>query len=108
MTKPSATPAARSAVVFGGSGFIGTHLLKELAESGFDQLKCVDLVRAKSPVDGVNYVTGDVREPIHLDGTFDVAYNFAAVHRTPGHPAEEYFETNVAGAINVTNFCRAN
>jgi nucleoside-diphosphate-sugar epimerase len=34
----------------------------------------------------------------------DVIFNFAAVHRTPGHPDYAYFETNVLGAENVTAF----
>ena len=40
----------------------------------------------------------DVRKPIHLEEVTvtedDVIFNFAAVHRTPGHSDHEYFETN--------------
>ena len=31
-------------------------------------------------------------------------FNFAAVHREPGHAREEYFDTNIAGAKNVCAF----
>lgn len=34
----------------------------------------------------------------------DVIFNFAAVHRTPGHEDHEYFETNIRGAENVVAF----
>ena len=34
----------------------------------------------------------------------DVIFNFAAVHRTPGHEDHEYFETNIRGAENVEAF----
>lgn len=34
----------------------------------------------------------------------DIIFNFAAVHRTPGHPDHEYFETNIRGAENVCAF----
>ncbi len=34
----------------------------------------------------------------------DVIFNFAAVHRTPGHPDPAYFETNIRGAENVCAF----
>ena len=34
----------------------------------------------------------------------DVIFNFAAVHRTPGHEDHEYFETNICGAKNVVAF----
>lgn len=38
----------------------------------------------------------------------DVIFNFAAVHRTPGHPDHEYFETNIRGAENVVDFASKN
>ena len=34
----------------------------------------------------------------------DIIFNFAAVHRTPGHEDHEYFETNIRGAENVVAF----
>jgi len=33
-------------------------------------------------------------------------FNFAAIHREPGHAFEEYFDTNLPGAENVCNFAR--
>ncbi len=54
------------------------------------------------------FIRCDVRKPIVLEGVNvtadDVIFNFAAVHRTPGHPDYAYFETNVLGAENVTAF----
>lgn len=56
----------------------------------------------------VTYIYCDVRKPIHLEEVTvtedDVIFNFAAVHRTPGHSDHEYFETNILGAENVTAF----
>ena len=50
----------------------------------------------------------DIRKPIeNLPFTpteDDVIFNFAAVHRTPGHEDHEYFETNIRGAENVVAF----
>lgn len=100
-----ATPPA-SAIVFGGSGFIGSRMLRLLHERGVQRLVAADLVPPRDLGFPVEFHKVDVREPIELADSFDVAYNFSAVHRTPGHPDHEYFETNVAGAINVTNFCR--
>ena len=101
---------SRSAIVFGGSGFIGRHLLNSLLSRGYDRLVSVDIRREDNPLEGVEYVHGDVRKPLDevLFGTFDEAYNFAAVHTTPGHEDHEYYNTNVYGAINVTNYCAAN
>ena len=58
-------------------------------------------------IDNVEYVRIDVRKPISLNFTptpDDIIFNLAAVHRTPGHQDEEYFETNIRGAENVTAF----
>lgn len=98
--------APRSAIVFGGSGFIGSRMLRLLHSRGVERLVCADVVPPRDLGFPIEFRHLDVREPIDLADTFDVAYNFSAVHRTPGHPDREYFETNVAGAINVTNFCR--
>ncbi|MCQ2062838.1 MAG: SDR family oxidoreductase [Fibrobacter sp.] len=51
----------------------------------------------------------DVRKPFDLQGDFGLdtlILNFAAVHRTPGHPDHAYFETNIRGAENVCDFAR--
>jgi nucleoside-diphosphate-sugar epimerase len=90
------------ALVLGGAGFIGSHLLADLAARGVRPLISVDLVAPERPVAGVDYRIGDVRRPIAGLVTEPVAtlYNLAAVHRTPGHPDHAYYETNVAGAVN--------
>lgn len=110
-------------IIFGGSGFIGTHLIKLLnSECRKDDDKIYDLDIVMPGEEGVvpgvveklpnvEYVRLDVRKPI--DFKFkptkdDVIFNLAAVHRTPGHPDNEYFETNIYGAENVTDFADKN
>lgn len=46
--------------------------------------------------------SGDVAKVPAADGV----YNLAAVHRVPGHEAHEYWDTNVAGAKMITEYCR--
>ena len=57
---------------------------------------------------GSTYIECDIREPIgelpFTPTAEDVIFNFAAVHRTPGHEDLEYFETNIRGAENVCAF----
>lgn len=97
------------AVVFGGAGFIGTHLLRALmADNRYDDVVSVDLVAPRVPVAGVDYKIADVRQPLvsELCEAPDEIYNLAAVHRTPGHETHEYYETNVAGATHICEFAR--
>lgn len=101
-------------IIFGGCGFIGTHLQREIMGRGEEcRVVAADIVMpgeegvvpgVVEAVEGVEYVRCDVRRAIDLDielGADDVVLNFAAVHRTPGHADREYFETNILGAENV-------
>ena len=106
-------------IIFGGSGFIGTHLINllkaEVVKEG-DRIYDLDIVMpgeegvvpgVVEKIDGVEYVRLDVRQPIEFDFTpteDDIIFNLAAVHRTPGHEDYEYFETNIKGAENVVAF----
>ncbi|HXV77671.1 MAG TPA: NAD(P)-dependent oxidoreductase [Candidatus Polarisedimenticolaceae bacterium] len=99
---------SRSAVVFGGSGFIGGHLLDSLAARGYARLLSVDIRPPVRRNPAVEYLRCDLRQPIgdRVAGSFDEAYNLAAIHTTPGHPDHEYYDANVLGALHVVEFCR--
>jgi len=95
-----------SCVIFGGAGFIGTHLARHFLEtSRFTHVHLADI--RPSSLAGENAISTsltDVRRPIpnHLvDSRPEWIFNLAAIHREPGHIREEYFETNLAGAWNV-------
>lgn len=111
-------------IITGGTGFIGTHLTNLLIEN-FPKVKIynLDIVKPGTPNPVVkNYkkalkdgqklssvwVNCDIRNSIDnlpFEPTEDdIIFNFAAVHRTPGHEDHEYFETNILGAENVTAF----
>lgn len=107
-------------IVFGGSGFIGTHLLRLLRETSQQaNIYDFDIVMPGEEgvvpgivdeIEGVIYERIDVRNPISIDISVtdeDVVFNLAAVHRTPGHQDKEYFETNIRGAENVTKWCES-
>ena len=111
-------------IITGGTGFIGTNLTNLILEKYPEaQVWNLDIVKPGTPNPvvknykpavrdgeklGSTYVECDVRKPIgELPFTptpEDVIFNFAAVHRTPGHEDKEYFETNIRGAEHVCEF----
>jgi GlcNAc-P-P-Und epimerase len=95
-------------IVFGGSGFIGTHLLRALVAAGAQRVISADIREPKTVVPGVEYHRADVRDlsGFTVPAPISTIYNLAAVHTTPGHPDHEYYETNVLGASEVTAFAR--
>jgi nucleoside-diphosphate-sugar epimerase len=103
-------------VVFGGTGFIGTHFAQQCLQNG--QAQKIVLVDHNPPrkapytrvlqealsAGSVEFLSWDVRKPIPVNlipRKIDLICNFAAVHREPGHHPREYYETNISGAENV-------
>jgi nucleoside-diphosphate-sugar epimerase len=97
--------------VFGGAGFIGTHLVARLMASGkYDRVVAVDINKPREAIQGVEYLAHDVREPVPTNlsnGASAEIFNLAAIHVTPGHPDGDYYHTNVLGAVNVCQFANA-
>lgn len=106
----------KTCVLFGGNGFIGSHLAADFLENDVvEEITIADIVTAtpdKWPKNlqlafaagKINYVKVDVRYTItndKLPKEVDLIVNLAAVHKEPGHEAHEYFETNIPGAENV-------
>ena len=111
-------------IITGGTGFIGTHLTNLLNEVHPEaKVWNLDIVKPGTPNPvvknykpavrdgeqlGSTYIECDIRKPIgelpFTPTAEDVIFNFAAVHRTPGHEDIEYFETNIRGAENVCAF----
>jgi len=98
------------AIIFGGHGFIGSHLIRKLIETKkYKQIISADIAQEpRFKIQGVEYVYCDVRKKIPENIASDVTeiYNFAAVHTTPGHEDWEYFWTNVLGAQQICDYAQ--
>jgi nucleoside-diphosphate-sugar epimerase len=108
----------RAAVIFGGSGFIGTFFARHLIdEYGLEKVHLFDhesisakeFEFRKKMVGGypqIKMIEGDVKKFIDWmpDEKIDLVANFAAVHREPGHESYEYYECNLLGAENVCDW----
>ncbi|OWQ52036.1 NAD-dependent epimerase/dehydratase [Stenotrophomonas maltophilia] len=108
-------------VIFGGSGFIGCFFADFLlCHSISDKIYLFDLESlSEKPFpyrkklldkhgDRICFIRGDVRSCIVWAPPEQVTLvaNFAAIHREPGHEDWEYFQTNLLGAENVTNWTK--
>ncbi len=102
-----------SLLVFGGSGFVGTHLINMLSDT-FDTIYNADIrtpgwrLNNKCQINNrAKHVYCDVRRPIDSDlfeTKISAVVNLAAVHTSPGHEPHEYFETNIMGARHICDY----
>jgi nucleoside-diphosphate-sugar epimerase len=96
-------------LIFGGSGFIGHHLNEVINEKADGLPIIFDIKRPKQNISHFEEI--DVRNCIDTEykpSPEDVIFNLAAVHRTPGHEKNEYFDTNLLGAEHICNYARKN
>jgi len=90
--------------IIGGSGFVGTHLCRELDFKQQD-FEIIDLKMSKQFPEKCKI--GDVREieSMRSNITGNIVLNLAAVHRDDVRDRSEYQQTNVYGAENVAKIC---
>ena len=108
----------KKAVVTGGAGFIGSHLVEALREKGLE-VKVIDNLHAgrkenlASVMKEIEFVEGDVRNIDFLLKEFrnsDIVFHEAALHyvRESVEKPLEFNEVNVSGTLNVLEAARKN
>ncbi len=104
----------KKVLVFGGFGFLGYFLLKELLSRNY-MVTVADIKKDKEFEDVVNYVKCDIYSKCEVDAvfkntTFDVVYNlagFANLDRAIQEPLKT-MQLNVIGNMYILEACIAN
>ena len=108
----------KNTVIFGGRGFLGLHFANYfLIHNKYDLIYLIDISEPKDQFcvklyekikldNRIKVINKDIREDLRdiQISNIDIIYDFAAVHREPGHEDNEYFNTNVGGSKNICNF----
>lgn len=94
----------RRALVTGGAGFIGSHLIQRLREDGYRVVVIDDLstgryenIAALAAEGAVEFVEADVVEPITVPGPFDLIVHLASA-ASPADYTRQPVETLLAGS----------
>ncbi|MDR2170991.1 MAG: NAD-dependent epimerase/dehydratase family protein [Planctomycetaceae bacterium] len=95
-------------LVIGGNGFLGGEIVSQLVERG-DAVRVLTRRSVESGVSGVEYILGDVRDSGSL---LAACRGVDAVFHTASIPSisvdwQPFYETNVLGAKNVIDACKA-
>ena len=104
---------SKTAVIFGGAGYIGSHVVKEFIKAGYDVTVFDNFSTGlednlKFCLDKIKIVRGDIRfksDFIHLPEHPDVVVCLSAFKHVdesmdPEH-MNEYAEVNITGTLNV-------
>lgn len=105
----------KTAVLFGGGGFIGSYLAAEILDQGLAEIvlladmhfqeaqwpKTLHDYRAKGQVATCTFDVRRKEDYDYLTIRPELIVNLAAVHREPGHAEHEYYDTNLPGAENI-------
>lgn len=100
-------------LVTGGAGFVGTNLIKNLLNAGYDVVSVDNYStgRLSNHIDGCNYIKHDISDATSLEayGKFDIVYHLAAIARIQPSFKQPltYFKYNALGTFNIVQYCIA-
>lgn len=111
----------KKVLVTGADGFIGSHLVEELLNEGYDVRAFVYYnsfnswgwldTLPKEKLDQIDVFTGDIRDPNGVKESMkgiDEVYHLAALIAIPFsyHSPDSYVDTNIKGTLNVLQAAR--
>ncbi|MEM9921168.1 MAG: NAD-dependent epimerase/dehydratase family protein [Bacteroidota bacterium] len=97
--------------VSGGTGLVGSHLLRQLLDGGYQRIRAIrrpssSMELVKDIADRIEWVEGDILDVFFLDDAMaDVQQVYHAAAVISSQPAEEAFmrQVNVEGTANMVN-----
>lgn len=97
------------ALVTGGTGFIGSHLVDELLQQGYDVRVLHRAASRIAYLEGKNLTISvgdlsDTKSLVNACKNIDVVFHVAAIPRDWG-PRKEFFEVNLYGTKNLLDAC---
>jgi UDP-glucose 4-epimerase len=100
---------AKRAVVFGGSGFLGSHVSDALTDSGF-RVTIFDHKQPKYLQENQDVIIGDITELSHVVDTVngvDIVYHFAGIAgiKEANQKPLETVRHNILGTTNILEAC---
>jgi nucleoside-diphosphate-sugar epimerase len=105
---PEAAYIGRDVLVTGGTGFIGSHLVRRLSGAGS---RVVTLGRRPARASRVEHVRGDVADArlvsALIERRFDYVFHLAGISGQEGVEAVQSLRTNCQGLLNVLEAIRA-
>lgn len=99
-------------IVFGGAGFLGSYIVKELKKRGYDVTIC-DLAEPAKHLSDINYERVDIlnkKEVLDITNNTDFVFNFAGkagLEDSINNPFDS-MTLNVIGNLNILEACRKN
>jgi len=99
-------------LVTGGAGFIGSNLVFELVNQGYDVTSIDDYSAGlkKNEVEGAEYINLDIEMVDNIDNDFDLCFHLAARSRVQPSFSDptEYFRVNVNGTMKIMEWAKKN
>lgn len=108
---------SKNYIIFGGAGFIGSHFARYLLDKNIVDVVVIADITGRCDTRFEYFLTPylkcnrvifktcdvrkDIKEYLGIQKNVVGIANFAAIHREPGHSPNDYYETNLNGAINV-------
>ncbi len=102
----------KNVIVFGGSGFLGSHVADYLTREGHE-VTIYDIKDSPYIKEGQSFIKGDIRDEDKVNKAIagkDIVYNFAGVadiDEAAQKPLET-IHTNIIGNANILEGCRKN